>query len=201
MKKFTNKKRQADYAKGLSFLNNQFKDEMLKIESAVENGEGLFSDEAAVWKRVLNLRIAKQMKNIRLFERHPGRNVNTLMLDAHNVKYTLASIQNSNWIDIDPYGFPYEFLSEIGEHFSDNLMLTVTSGEIVSVVRNLKNTKFDTNFYGRTAWKYIIDEYIPFVENTTGMQVRGFYAFPTSVRLIVSNLDLDYTKIFKDCPK
>ena len=198
--KTKNKQRILDFNNALSQLDSDFKKKVYQI-NGLKNGEGLFTDEAESWKRVLNLKIAKELKECNIYETHPGKGINLLLLKTHKINYNGVALKNANWIDIDPYGFPYEFLNNIENLFSDELMLTITSGEIMSVVRNLKNTKTPTHFFGKTAWKWVVNEYIPYIENFTGMQVRFFYAFPTSIRLIVSNLDLDYKKITEGCPK
>lgn len=173
-------------------------------------GELVTTDEAEVWKRVLNYRLGKHFQFDTILETHAGKGIGTkLMLMANeNSKITsLSHFQSQmpadksfDFIDIDPWGFPYEALDLALPLLKDDGVLAITSGESAAVTRNLPNRRIETNHKGKDSWKYVEDDYIPFLEQRTGLKCQFFYAFPTSIRTILTN-NKTPKSIFKDCPQ
>ncbi|OPY24779.1 MAG: tRNA (guanine(26)-N(2))-dimethyltransferase [Methanobacterium sp. PtaU1.Bin097] len=214
-----NSDRETFYNNGLKNLPKTFLNMYLGLEG--ENGEVLSYDEAEVWKRILNYRIAKHLKPHTILETHAGKGVSTelyrlalpstLTAKSHSVKSKIISCRHwekeielipdnsCDLIDIDPFGQPYKTLEAALPKLKDNGVLMVTNGEMMSVVRHLKNTQhLKTDYYGKTAWQWVIERYLPYLEKVTGLTVQFFYAFPTTVRTILSKQELP-RKLFKGC--
>ena len=104
-------------------------------------------------------------------------------------------------IDIDPFGQPYKTIDTALLKLRDSGVLMVTNGEMMSVVRHLKNTQhLKTDYYGKEAWRWVIEQYLPYLEEITDLKVQFFYAFPTTVRTILSKQELPM-KLFDGCKR
>jgi hypothetical protein len=103
-------------------------------------------------------------------------------------------------IDIDPFGQPWTALSEWLNQLHWNGILFITNGEAHAVRRNLKNAqRYPTTNYGRRMPYWVRFEYLPQLERLTGLKVRFFYAFPTSIRAILSRKKLP-ASLWDGCP-
>src|SRR5947199_4513129 len=75
-----------------------------------KNGEELATDEAAVWKRVLNFRVARYLKPRSVFESNPGLGISTRIYTFANRDVVSLSAEDVDklpivdLIDIDPFG-------------------------------------------------------------------------------------------------
>ena len=203
-----NKARVNDYLAGMACLP--------KIDFnhvSDRNGEALATDEAAVWKRVLNYRVSSAYANLRdVLETHPGVGISTAIYkyvggDINIVSledYRLVSNINQTFdiVDIDPFGFPYDAIEKCQHVFDlERTLLMVSNGEAFSVVRNLKTQHSKkTKNYGKKMGTWVVKEYLPVLEEITGFKVKFFYVFPTTVRAILSNLDIP-EKVFSGCPR
>jgi hypothetical protein len=165
----------------------------------LRNGEGVFHDEAEIQKRLINFRLAKRFKPRLVVESHPGLGIGSrlyrLASPSVSVKQISDFISAEEWrnaiVDIDPFGRPWETLERYKSSIRLSSVVMVTSGEIHSVVRNLKRTfYFPTERVGKDSPQWVVRELIPRVEDLTNMPCRFFYAFPTSVRLILSRRKL-----------
>lgn len=215
-----NVNREKFYELGLNELPKLFLDKYLDTEG--ENGEVLSYDEAEIWKRVLNYRVAKHLKPYVILETHAGKGVSTelyrmaqilniLTVYSRSLKIIschawekgveLVPDQSCDLIDIDPFGQPYGAIEATLPKLKDEGVLMVSNGEMMSVVRHLKNTQhLKTDYYGKTAWKWVIEQYLPYIEEITGLKVQFFYAFPTTVRVILSKQELP-NDLFRGCKR
>jgi hypothetical protein len=189
---------------------SQLPREYVESEFEGKNGEILASDEAEAWKRVINYKLVKYKKPSTILETHTGAGYGKkLMLMAHpEAKITslthfqtqIPKGQMFDFIDIDPFGFPYEALFLVNHMLKENGVLAITSGEVCSITRKLGNSFLKTQYTGAQAWKFVEHDYIPYLEDYTKLKCQFFYAYPTSVRVILSNEKLpDF--IFEGCPK
>lgn len=179
--------------------------------NSFRNGEGLFTDEAEAWKRLLLYRIVCLLKPEKFLETHPGKGTGAKLVKIGNPSCSVISLndfrdsrligdmKDFDIIDIDPFGLPYEAIDLHKHRLKKTGVLMITSGEIVSVVRNLKNSFLPYDKHGRDGWKFVEDIYIPYIESITKLKVQFFYAFPTSVRLILSKQTLNQ-HLFDGCP-
>jgi hypothetical protein len=159
-----------------------------------KNGEGIFHDEAEIQKRIISFRIAKKIKPKTILESHPGIGVGSALYmraapraDLKRLSDSVEDDCNGALIDIDPFGRPWDILLHHRDSLRRASAVQVTSGEIYSVVRNWKRTfQFATRRVGAKAPQWVTTEFIPRVEDITLMKCQFFYAFPTSVRLILS---------------
>lgn len=209
-----NSPRKAFYKSGLLELPKPFVDKYLHEEG--KNGETLQYDEAEVWKRVLNYRIANELQPRIIFETHGGKGLST---ELYRIASPMSTILSSDsWesdlkyvpdakvdlIDIDPFGQPYSCIETVRKEsvlskLKKGGVLMVSNGEMMGVARHLKNTQhIKTDYYGRNSWKWVVEQYLPYMEEITGLKVQFFYAFPTTVRVILSNKSLPVT-LFKGC--
>lgn len=206
-----NKSRRDFLEQGLNELPKEFVENYIGVGG--KNGETLAAyDEAEVWKRVLNYRLARFLRPYRIVETHGGLGVSTalyqLACDAEIVSCThfqseLSSVDRADFIDIDPFGQPYEALELTVKKIdrSKPAILLVSNGEMVSVVRRLKNTQYlKTDYYGKTAHRWVEEQYLPFLEEKTGLNVQFYYIFPTTVRAVLANFKVPES-VFSGCKK
>jgi hypothetical protein len=179
-------------------------------QTETKNGEGLFHDEAEIQKRILSYRLAQYLKPAVIIESHPGLGVGSFLYRHATPKAAVLTIeqfsqmntrQRGAFIDIDPFGSPWKTLEIYTKLLRAAAVVQVTNGEIYSVVRNWKRAqRRPTLNYGTRTPKWVVDEYIPAVEQFLGKKCQFFYAFPTSIRLIMSNIRLP-SYIWSDCIK
>lgn len=175
--------------------------------SAGRNGEELATDEAAVWKRVLNFRVARYLQPETIMETHPGFGIAT-RLYRHACSFArfydqgkLPTGKTVTLLDIDPFGQPWDTLSQFSYLIGSKTTVCVTNGEAHAVIRNWRRAqRFPTRFCGREMPRWVTREYIPRLEKLLGLPCRFFYAFPTSVRSIHSRRCFPKS-IFHPCPR
>jgi len=181
----------------------------LTFPSSSRNGESLDTDEAAVWKRVLNYRLASYLRPNRLLETHPGVGISTILYRHASPKTRLVTLDDAlrcrkcliDFIDIDPFGAPWQSLEEVSCLISRDTVVQISNGEAHSVRRNLKRgQKYPTQYAGRLLPKWVINEYLPQLQSFLGLDVQFFYAFPTTVRAILSKTSLP-NYLWRDCPQ
>jgi len=198
----SSEKREKLLASGLSELPK------LRFPKRVaRNGEELATDEAAVWKRVLNYRIARLLKPDRILETHPGLGISSALYKhacphAEFLQYELNGqlVKTADLIDIDPFGQPWDDLHNCIAFLSKRSVLLISNGEAHAVRRNLKRgQRFPTEYWGRKMPLWVVREYIPRLEEMTGFTARFFYAFPTSVRVVLSRITMPAT-LWSGCP-
>lgn len=179
---------------------------LLKLKG--KNGEELATDEAAVWKRVIQYNIAKAVKPTTIFETHPGLGISKhYYKKGHQaVKFFDQTINNDmigkiEILDIDPFGQPWEFIKEFLPYLNRRFgVLLVSNGETYAVRRNLKSgQKFPTKYFGKKIPLWVTKEYIPRLEKLTKLRMKFFYVFPTTTRVILSNRKLPEW-IWEGCP-
>jgi hypothetical protein len=172
------------------------------------NGEELATDEAAVWKRVLSLRLTRWLQPNVIVESHPGLGIGSaIYLHAApqaavlDLDEALAGHVRAGILDIDPFGQPWDTLRDSAPLLHDQLVLFVSNGEAHAVRRNVRRgQRFPTTYYGRRMHLWVEREFIPRVEELTGLQRRFFYAFPTTVRAVFSSLHLTGS-LWHGCPQ
>jgi hypothetical protein len=181
----------------------------IDLPSADRNGEALDTDEAAVWKRVLNYRLASHLKPRRLIETHPGVGVSTTLYKHASPGTEFIPVSDAismrgpsiSMIDIDPFGSPWLSLEEVSCLISRETVIQVSNGEAHAVRRNLKRgQKYPTRYFGCRLPQWVIKEYLPHLENTVGLKVQFFYVFPTTVRVILANRPLPQ-HLWLGCPR
>lgn len=206
-----NKNRREFLEQGLNELPREFVETYIGVDG--KNGETLAAyDEAEVWKRVLNYRLARFLRPYRIVETHGGLGVSTalyrLACDAEIISCShfqkeLPFVDCADFIDIDPFGQPYEALEmaiEIIDRKNPSVLL-ISNGEMFSVVRKLKNTQYlKTDYYGKTAYRWVEKQYLPFLEEKTGLSIQFYYIFPTTVRAILANFKIPEV-VFSGCKK
>jgi len=183
----------------------------LNYPESVSNGEALDTDEAAIWKRVLDYRIAKWQQPDKVLEFYAGVGIST-QLFKFAAPRAVAHACTTDWatelppdgkfniIDIDPYGQPWAALDRVEKYICPNTILMVTNGGALAVSRNFQQAlKYPTANVGRKLPVWVVKEYLPLLEKITNMEVQFFYAFPTSVRAILSNQKMPGF-LFEDCP-
>lgn len=206
-----NAERRKFYNYGLSQLPKEF---IKKFETITgKNGETLFYDEAEVWKRVLNYRISNYIKDAFILETHAGKGLSTYLYQYFSDSKKIISCQN--WeieinkfqkhsfdiIDIDPFGHPYKCIEKTIGLLKDDGILMISNSDILSVVRNLQNTLFlKSDYIGIRTPKWVKEVCIPYIESITNLECQFFYAFPTTLRLIMCKNKLPET-IFSGCEK
>lgn len=172
-----------------------------------KNGEELATDEAAVWKRVLNFRVASFLKPNAIFESHPGFGISTKLYQAaaptavlHNPQ-TLRHAAHVELADIDPFGQPWDTLLDNREILSKTRVVMVTNGEAYAVVRKWRSAqRFPSAYFGRQMPRWVVEEYLPRLERLVRIPCRFFYVFPTTVRSIHCEVALPET-LFFGCPQ
>lgn len=173
------------------------------------NGETFATDEAAVWKRVLNYRLAQQVKPRLILETHPGLGISTVLYRQAYPKaqfIDLSQVQSDfhrpiELIDIDPFGSPWDMIDRVLPFLNARTVVQISNGEAHAVRRNLRRgQKYPTRYVGRQLPQWVIKEYLPRIERIVGLQVRFFYAFPTTVRVIMSRRTLP-THLWNGCPQ
>lgn len=170
------------------------------------NGEELATDEASLWKRVINRRVTRFMQPASILETHPGLGISTLIYkdgapDAQYLSYGNGA-SKAELIDIDPFGQPWDDLEKVQKQIDpEKTCLLVTSGEIYCVIRKFhKSLRHATKVYGSQAPSWVVKEYIPNLTSMTGLNCQFFYAFPTSVRCVLCNKYLP-KRLWKGCPQ
>lgn len=172
------------------------------------NGEELATDEAAVWKRVINYRVSQHLQPNIILETHKGPGIstslyrhacpNTLLVDHYVPPNQLHHVE---LIDIDPFGQPWDTIAKYQHLLATCQALFVSNGEAYLVVRNLRKAqRYPTNNFGRRMPKWILEEYLPQLEKVLGVPCQFFYAFPTTVRSIHSKYELP-SELFTGCPR
>lgn len=161
------------------------------------NGESIATDEAAVWKRVLNFRVCRFLQPMRILETHGGSGVSTFFYRRAAPSAEIVSLSDFrlcreqsgffDLIDVDPFGLPYEALRYALPLLAPNGVLIVSNGEAYAVLRNWRNVLYQpTSNTGRRLNRWVKEEYLPRLEALTNLPVRYFYAFPTTVRVVLS---------------
>jgi hypothetical protein len=173
-----------------------------------KNGEELATDEAAVWKRVLNYRIARYLHPRSVLETHPGFGISSRLYHCAARRVRLydpttlpARPTPIDLVDIDPFGQPWDSVSAHKHVLAMSLIAMVSNGEAYAVARNWpKAQRFPSRFRGRDMPRWVVEEYLPRMESELGLQCRFFYAFPTTVRSVHSAIDLPQS-LFASCPR
>jgi len=198
-----NKQRLEDLRIGLANLPN-----LDFPEVNGRNGEELATDEAAVWKRVLNYRIVRFLQPRTILETHKGLGISThiyrktcpeaLILDD---TFPLDCLPTIDYLDIDPFGQPWDTIFKYSALLKNSKAVAISNGEAYAVTRNwTKAQKYPTEFYGKTLPKWVTSEYIPHLERITELKCQFFYAFPTTVRCVFSPIKIP-KDVFADCPQ
>ena len=192
--------------KALTYLPKEF----LEKEINGKNGESVTTDEAEVWKRVLNYRLIKYQQPHLILETHKGNGVGTFLallacstseiISCTHFETQIPQDVLFDFIDIDPFGFPYKALNLCKHLLKKNGIMVITSGEILTITRNLGTAITPTKYKGKQSWQFVEKDYIPYIENQTKLKCQFFYAYPTSVRIVLSNRSLPKI-LFDDCPK
>ena len=182
----------------------------LNLQKSGESGEELAVDEACVWKRVLDYRLIKKFKPKNILETHAGLGVATDLYKLASPKSSIVSCKHFqtdipknmifDYIDIDPFGQPYEALEHtLIKHSDVNTIWQITNGEIMQVSRNLKGVKLKSEYTGKDCYKWAEEVYIPWMEEYLDLKCQYYYIFPTSVRAVFSNKKIS-RELFKGCP-
>lgn len=181
----------------------------LQHDSGGANGETLSFDEAEVWKRVLDYRIAQYLKPKRIIETHRGRGVATRVfriaapqakiVSADRFQTDLDGCEPAQLIDIDPFGFHYEALSYALPLLDrkHHCVLMVTNGEMMTITRGLRG---QVEYKGIKALDWVKNVFLPELEESSGLTAQFHYAFPTTVRAVLSNRRLPKS-LFDGCPQ
>lgn len=183
-----NDRRRLLIEEGLAELEAQ---NLLTLEG--KNGDALAHDEAAVWKRVLNFRIARFLQPRCVLETHPGLGISTWLYSKANSESCLLSKdigsgEPIDLVDIDPFGQPWDTIQTHLDSIMSSRCTMISNGEAFAVRRNLKRAqRYPTLNFGRRLPRWVIDELIPRLESITDKRCVFFYAFPTTVRVILSN--------------
>lgn len=208
MKKLS-KDRQVFLNQGLCELPNDYVNRHIHMTG--ENGETLsMYDEAEVWKRVLNYRLARTVKPKIILETHAGKGVSTDLYRMASPKSNIISSQkyqdvipiiqdNSlDFVDVDPFGMPYEAIELVKNKLKNNCVLLVSNGEMFAVTRRLNTVHLKTDYYGKESYKWVEKQYLSKLEELTGLTVQFYYIFPTTVRVILSDMKLP-NDLFRGC--
>ena len=173
------------------------------------NGEELSTDEAAVWKRVLNFRIATYLKPTGILETHAGPGISTFLyrhaapdaLLMDHVSCPPPGTTTADLIDIDPFGQPWDTVAAYYVAIRSSRVVMVSNGEALAVARNLlRGQRYHTTNCGRRMPIWVVSEYIPRMEALLAMPCRFYYAFPTTVRTIHSRKPFS-GNVFRGCPQ
>jgi hypothetical protein len=206
-----NAARQADYDAGMRQLPPELRGYCVK---AGRNGETLSFDEAEVWKRVLDYRIAHYLKPEVIVETHKGTGCGTLaftLASPRSLIYSCTDFEKdlrhvpdgavAELIDIDPFGHPYAAIEASLRLLAPNGVMLITNGEMMQVVRGLKKGQhIPTDYRGRDAVRWVREQFIPEIARMTGLPMRFYYCFPTTVRLIMTHRLLS-PSLFAGCPQ
>jgi len=198
----------------LSLERARERDAALKLLSRIrlpslsgKNGEELATDEAAVWKRVLNFRIARYLKPHSIFESHPGLGISTCLYRFVNRDVVLLSakdivkLQMADLVDIDPFGQPWDIVGQYVNALRRSKVIMITNGEAYAVTRRWTNAqRHPSRYYGRKMPRWVVEEYLPRLESILRKPCRFFYVFPSTVRSIHSKLPLPKS-LFAGCPQ
>jgi hypothetical protein len=180
----------------------------IRAPASGRNGEILSTDEAAVWKRVLNYRLARYLKPERILETHPGLGISTTLYKHASPHTEFVNLLNASTIgrnrigliDIDPFGSPWRSLEEVSSLICPETVIQVSNGEAHAVRRNLKRgQKYPTQYFGTLLPQWVTNEYLPRLQRILRLDVQFFYAFPTTVRVILSGFQLP-DSLWSGCP-
>lgn len=175
------------------------------------NDDSLAKDEAKVWKRVLQYRVAKYLQPRTILETHIGKGVGTqyLLHGASQADYFCPKRwqdykqfegKRFDLIDVDPYGQSYDIVDAYLPMLSDGGVLMVTNGEATSVWRNLPSARYKSRYCGNDLPLWALREYVPRLEDQTGLKVWFWYLFPSVIRTFSSNTPLP-DDLFANCPR
>jgi hypothetical protein len=176
-------------------------------------GEELATDEAAVWKRVLDFRVCKYLKPKRIIETHGGLGIGTAIfrsidpeteiISCTNFKIDTVSLTGKfDLVDVDPFGAPWKALECVKNLYDQDSVVMVTNGEAFAVSRGLRKSQmYPSELKGKQLPQWVVHHYIPILEEITKLNMVFFYCFPTSVRVILSGNKEFPLALFKDCPK
>jgi hypothetical protein len=104
-------------------------------------------------------------------------------------------------IDIDPFGSPWDTLETLSKMIKAADVVFVSNGEAYAVRRGLRRgQKYPSRYSGRDLPKWVTREYLPRLERVTTLKVQFFYAFPTTVRAVLSRLQLP-PSLWAGCPQ
>lgn len=175
------------------------------------NGEELATDEAAVWKRVLDYRIAAYTSPARILEMYAGLGISRALYEIAAPEAEVKSC--SKWedevieeepfdfVDIDPFGAPWAAIERAlsSGAISASSVVLVTNGEAMLVQRNIQqDLRWKTQYWGKQLGFWVVREYLPELEKLLKLPVRFFYAFPTSIRVVLSERTLPQ-RLFDGC--
>jgi hypothetical protein len=171
------------------------------------NGEELATDEAAVWKRTLNYRIAAYLQPAGILETHPGLAISTAFYGEAAPGAALLrfgsdrNLAGVDLIDIDPFGQPWDTIATCTRQIRHARAVLVSNGEAYAVVRRWSRAqRFPSKYYGREMPRWVVSEYLPRLEKALGIPCQFFYVFPTTVRSIHSRVRLPRA-LFTGCPQ
>jgi hypothetical protein len=172
------------------------------------NGDTLDTDEAAAWKRAINFRLASYLHPSHILETHPGLGISTAFYRQAAPNATISALEEgrqptlaADLVDVDPFGSPWGTLTTLQPVLSDRTVLLVSNGEAHAVRRNLRTGQaYPTQFWGKRLPLWVTLEYLPRLELITGLKVRFFYAFPTTIRAVLSAADLP-RHLWEGCPR
>jgi len=104
-------------------------------------------------------------------------------------------------VDIDPFGAPWRFVDNVRQLIGIRSVIQISNGEAHAVVRNLRRAQqYPTNNFGRGLPRWVTREYLPRLEDLLRMKVQFFYAFPTTVRAVLSGRRLPQ-RLWSGCPQ
>jgi len=186
-----NESRQAFLRRGLAELPD-----LPELHQRGRNGEELATDEAAVWKRVLDYRLAVWLKPARILETHGGMGIGTALYRHAAPQASIVALTDYrlavdltgqfDLIDVDPFGLPYAALAYALPLLAPDGVLLVSNGEALAVWRNLRRQQYaPTENFGRRLPRWVVAEYLPRLAALTHLPVRFFYAFPSNVRAVL----------------
>jgi hypothetical protein len=198
-----NDERRRQHDEGLAQLPD------LHYPSSGRNGEDLSTDEAAVWKRVLNYRVAAYLRPKRILETHPGLGISTTLYKRASPTSEFVTLNCAvkmlpttiDLIDVDPFGSPWRFVDCARQLIGTRSVIQISNGEAHAVVRNLRRgQEYPTHNFGRRLPRWVTLEYLPQLQDILKMKVQFFYAFPTTIRVILSGRRLP-NKLWSGCPQ
>jgi hypothetical protein len=104
-------------------------------------------------------------------------------------------------IDIDPFGAPWDTIETLSGIISLADVVFVSNGEAYAVRRGLRRgQKYPSRYSGRDMPKWVTSEYLPRLERVTRLNIEFFYAFPTTVRVVLSRSRLP-SALWVGCPQ
>ena len=201
--------RMADIEAGLAQLPADFVARWHQAEGAAE---GLRTSDGAVWKRVLNWRVARYLIGQRgratVVETHPGIGVGSDLYRMAGMSIVSAPRYQElkltgdyDLIDVDPSGQCWDALDVVIPHLGPKTVLMVTNGEAFMVWRNwTRRQRYPTKHYGKRMGVWARDEFVPKLTELTGLPVRFFFVHPNIVRAVLAHDELPET-LWEGCPR